>query len=191
DVLREGQDVAIGTENFLEDPKLALRKDRRAQPVHAVGVGREKALHALVDLARQARLDSLAHHGALLARNLEHVALEVGIDRFPESDIQIRPLPVGMLRRAVAEFEVIDAAALRQIARRRLERAPRPLALGRNAAVDAERQPDERVPEQQTLHLGERQHAFDPAAGFGVEEMSLVPELPLDYGLPSGPGEEG
>src|SRR5262249_29596807 len=55
----------------------------------------------------------------------------------------------------------------------------------------AARQPAERGPEQQTLHLGERQPAFDPTAGFGVEEMSLVPELPLDYGLPSGPVEEG
>ena len=66
-------------------------------------------------VARQPVLDALAHHGALLARDGQHVGLVVGQDLLAEGDVEVLR---AASRRAggahIAEFEVVDAELLRQ-----------------------------------------------------------------------------
>src|SRR5260221_11704047 len=87
-------------------------------------------------------------------------------------------------------LEMVDPPLLRQRLGGLSEHAPCPLAPRRNSAVDAKRQRNQRVPEQNAPHLGKRQDPLDPATGFSVEELGTMPERLFDDGLPSGAMEE-
>ncbi len=151
----------------------------------------EEALHAFVDLALQSRLDPLANHGPLLSRNPVEILLDVGVDRLPEGDVEIRTRPFWMMRRERAILEMVDAPLFGQGYSGLVEQAPRPIAAGRDPAIDAERQGNQRVPEQGALYLGKRQDAFDLPAGLGIEELRAVPECLLDDGFPARTVKEG
>src|SRR5688572_3499829 len=145
----------------------------------------EKTLHTRIELAPQLVLDAFAHHRALLARNVVEVALDVRVDRLAESDVQIVVQPVRMPELEIAVLQMIDSQAFGQRAGGFIEGAPCALALRRHPTVDAKRQRYERMPEKQALHLGERQHTLDAAAGLGVEKVRGVPERLLDDALPA------
>ena len=161
--------------------------------VHVVGVEREEAVDAGVDLAAQAVLDALAHHRALLARDGQHVGFFVGQDGLAEGDVQVLPRPVGVARlRRCAARGASTPRLLRELLGLVLPAPARGFgAVGRHAAVDGERQADQRVAEQQALHVRQRQHAFDAAVGFGVQEVRVVAEDLAQDLLPAGAVEEG
>src|SRR5207244_3548442 len=119
--------------------------------------------------------DSLSHHRALLARNRVQRGLDVAADALPEGDIEVLLRPFGMLRRDAAVLEMPDAALLGEAPRRVVERLAGTLGLRGDAAVDAEGQRGEGMPEKQALDLGERQHAFDAPVRLRVEEAGAMP----------------
>src|SRR5262249_274174 len=84
-----------------------------------------------------------------------------------------------------------DAELLRQRHRCFVESGARLIARRGDGGVDAERQGDQRVPEQKALHFRERQDALDLSVGFCVEEGRAMRERALDYGLPARAVEEG
>ena len=103
-------------------------------------VGGKEAFHILVNFALQSGLDPLAHHGPLLARYGVEIAFYIGVDFFPERNIEIFVRPIGMADFQTAIFQVTDAESIRQGASGLVKRLPRRFALGYNAPIDAKRQ---------------------------------------------------
>ena len=91
---------------------------------------------------------------------------------------------------AVAHLQVLDAEAAREVAGGSFERRVRVLVGRDDAAVDAERRRDQRVAEQQALHLGERQHADGLAVALGEQVMRAVAKRAVQHVLPLGQVEE-
>ena len=110
---------------------------------HVVGIEREEAIDVRIDVADEFVLDALAYHGALLARDGEHVGFGLGQDRLAEGDVQLLPRPVRMAGLEVAIFQVLHAKLTGQAVGLGLEQGKRLLAGiggGGDAAIHAERQ---------------------------------------------------
>ena len=108
----------------------------------------------------------------------------VGLDRLAEGDVQIgAPDPVAACRRrlSVAELDRAGAGAAEQCRGVRLQCGGALGIGGEQTAIDAEWVGDERVAEQQRLHLRQRQHAGDGAVALGKGEECAVAERRLDY----------
>ncbi len=95
-----------------------------------------------------------------------------------------------MLRDLVAVFERADIERPGQRLRGLVERAEGGIVIGEDAAVGAERQRAQAVPEQAAFDFGQRQHAHGFAAALGQQEMRAVPERVLDHPLPAGAVEK-
>ena len=142
----------------------------------------------------QTVLDALAHHRPLLARDRLHVALVVGLDRFTERHVEVRPLDPSRPPSACGA-RCRNSSALRpgphQQALGMADQRRLAFRIGRQrAAIDAERHGDQRVAEQQRLHPPQRQHAGDRAVPFGETVMRAMAECGLDHLRPAGAMEE-
>ncbi len=147
--------------------------------MHVVGVEREEAVDAAVDLAAQPVLDALADHRALLARNRLQIGVDIGeTGSCGTSTYRSCRGQSGLLTRAVAQFEMFDTERTRKSARRLDKPALDAGVVRRRSAVDAERQRDERVAEQAALDLGQRQDADDLAAALGEQVVGSDGERP-------------
>src|SRR5215510_6787972 len=157
--VEDRQHLGVAAEHALERLEVAPRLRRRAMPAHVVRVEAEEAADRGVELAAQALLDPLAHHRALLARDGEHVRLLVGEDRLAEGHVELLPRPSRLAHDAVLELEMGYAEPLGELARRSVEERDRRRVSRRDTAVHAKRQRHERVAEEETLDLRERQNA--------------------------------
>ena len=152
--------------------------------MHVVGVKSKESVDVGLEPASQAVPDALAHHRALLARNGEHVRLDLRQDRLAEAGIQVLARPARLARAAIAQLEVGDA----QTPAKRLRRAMQGgdcVRLGRRHAGErAERQRDERMAEEEALDFGERQHAGDAGGALREKIMRAMAEAAFDDLLP-------
>ena len=76
--------------------------------MHVVSVERKKPVYRSVDMGREPILDSFAHHGALFARNGEHVVVFLRRNGFAKRHIEVLQRPVRMAALHVAQLKVID-----------------------------------------------------------------------------------
>ena len=97
---------------------------------------------------------------------------------------------MGMLGHLIAVFERADLEAHGQGLCRLVERTPGGVMVGKDAAIGAERQRAQAVPEQAAADLDQRQDAHDLVAAFGEHEMRAVPESGFDHALPAGAMKE-
>ena len=141
-------------------------------PVHVVGVEREKAVDVGVDPTRPGR-------GAMplrtIARCLRGIAVQVVVDlrqdRLAERHIEVLPRPAGFAHGAVAQLEVLDAEPCTELLGRMPCSAATRLGLhGCHATIGAERQRDQRVPEEEALHFGQRQHSDNLRIALGEQD---------------------
>ena len=86
---------------------------------------------------------------------------------------------------------MVDAERLGEI-RRGVDQRASGFGIGRRgAAVDGERQRDQRMAEQPALDLGQRQHADDVAVALGDEVVGAMAEDVFDDPAPADAVEEG
>ena len=99
--------------------------------------------------------------------------LGIRVDRLAESDVKILANPFRMLAPAIAQFEVVDFEPACKVTGRVGERRMGGGVGSDDATVHAERRRNERIAEQQALHLRQREDAADlalrviPPAGNG------------------------
>ncbi|MCY1520667.1 hypothetical protein D9M68_554490 [compost metagenome] len=158
--------------------------------VHVVGVQGEETVGGQVHVRSQAVLDALAHHGALLARNGEHVVFFLGQDGLAEGDVELLHRPVGVAAVNVAKLQMIGAQFDRQALCFGFECGRDSLRFGGHAAVHGKGQPGERIAKKPALHMGQGQNTLDLAILLGKEEIRGMPEHITNDGLPPRSVEE-
>ena len=104
-------------------------------------------------MGREPILDSFAHHGALFARNGEHVVVFLRRNGFAKRHIEVLQRPVRMAALHVAQLKVIDPQALRQMLGLLLQRGGSLFMECSNAAIHGKGQTSERLAEQPTLDM--------------------------------------
>ena len=81
------QHLAIVAKNLEQSFEITLGHGGCAMTMHVVGKELEEPVCVAVDCANEAILDALANHGALLARDGQHVGLDVGQDFLAKGDV--------------------------------------------------------------------------------------------------------
>ncbi len=95
-----------------------------------------------------------------------------------------------MARFEAAIFEMLDFQLRRQGLCSLIQRGMGALRHGGDACIDAERQADQRMAEQQAFDFGQRQDTFDPAVGFDVEKRAAMAKCLFDHCFPTGAVEK-
>ena len=179
-----GQYFTIIAKDLEQGIEVMFGHGRRAMAMNIVRVKGEKAFAVAVDRADQPIFDALAHHGPLLARDGQHVFVNVGQDRLAEGDIQILRRPLRMARRDIAKFQMVDAKFPRQFLCR-IFQCRRGIGIdGCNSTIDGEGQCNQCIAEQPAIDMGKRQDAADSGIVFGIEKIGGMPEHVPDNSLP-------
>src|SRR5207245_5552471 len=92
--------------------------------------------------------------------------------------------PVGFAHGSITQLEMLDTQSFTKLSGDSVQRRDC-LGLDRSrTSVGAERQRHQRMPEKETLHFGEREHADDLIAPLGKKVMRSVAEAFFDDFLP-------
>ncbi len=155
-----------------------------------VRVERKESVNGVVDFTAQPMLDSLADHGALLARYRLQVRVDVGKQVLAKCDVELLAWPGRAFDVAIPEFEVLHAERLCKLGGRLDERIFDIGTVCRGSPVRAKRQRNQGVSEQAALDFRERQYAYDLAAAFGNAVVRPMAKHILDDLAPADAMEE-
>ena len=156
-IMQHRGNVRFVWEGLEQRAEIMLGEDRAAEVAHAFRIDAEKRIGISVGVGLKAALRSLAHLGALLARNVGGHVLGIvagdGGDRLAEGVVKRRPFHPARIGGAKAAIFQAGRTELRlQLEGMRIERGAGLRRGGDRAAVDAVGRGGEQFAEQQRLH---------------------------------------
>jgi hypothetical protein len=131
---------AIAAERRQQCVEVAARQRGGSMALDVVRVQIEEPSGIAIDLRFESALDPLAHHRALLARDGQQIGFDLGRQFLAKGHVQRLLRPFGFAPAAVAQFEMRDAQAARDLERRRMQRRDRTGIVGGHPGVRGERQ---------------------------------------------------
>ena len=123
-------------------------------PVHVVGKQFEKSVRFPVDRGNQAIVDALSDHGPLLARNGQHVGLNLRKYLLAECDVEILCRPIRMPGVDIAKLEMINIQLACQRLCFLLECCSGLRGRSGSPAIDGKGQGDQRIAKESALDVG-------------------------------------